>query len=179
MNVRKWLGITVLLVFGGVLVYLVAGAMAQPVQEGQPAPDFSLTRINGQTVRLSDYRGKIVLVNFFTTWCPPCQQEAPILESFQERYRGKVTVIMIDRQESPATVAAFVRKYGLTTVVVLDPGDREAKPYGITGQPETFFINPQGILVEHQIGPVDDSLLENVIRQMDTSQATARVAAGD
>lgn len=144
-----------------IVLVLVRGYHApQPVQIGQPAPIFTLPTVSGGTFAMTDHPKKITIINFFTTWCPPCQAEAPDFARFVDHYHRQVTLVMIDRREGRRLVASFVRKYGLKrAVVVLDRSDSMAEPYGITGQPETFGVNKRGIVEFHMIGPMNVSQL--------------------
>ena len=128
----------------------------RPVQIGQDAPVFSLPTISGKLFTLASHPKKYVLINFFTTWCPPCQEEAPDFARFINAYGKQVQIIMIDRGEGQGIVSSFVQHYKLQRViVVLDANDTMAAPYGITGQPETFGISKNGIVEFHIVGPMN------------------------
>lgn len=146
-----------LVIAGFFVVLLVRGVHApQPVQLGQPAPTFTLPIVNGGTFAMTDHPQKITIINFFTTWCPPCQAEAPDFARFIDQYHRQVTLVMIDRREGRSIVAPFVKRYGLQrAVVVLDRNDSMAEPYGITGQPETFGVSQRGIVEFHYVGPMN------------------------
>ncbi|MFH1218003.1 MAG: TlpA disulfide reductase family protein [Pseudomonadota bacterium] len=122
----------------------------------QPAPDFSLKDIQGKTWNLADLRGKVVFVNFWATWCPPCQEELPSMEGLHRGMPASsfqmLTILNNDRADFAQNLAL---KRGYTFPILLDPESKVASAYGITGVPETFIIDPQGVLREKHIGPRD------------------------
>lgn len=130
---------------------------AEPIQPGLEMPNFTFPDINGKEVSLSDHRGKVVLVNVWATWCPPCRQEMPSMQSLYEKFKGEnfeILAVSID-SEGREAVAPFMRKMNLTFPALLDPGETIRSLYGITGVPESFIIDKQGILVEKIIGPIN------------------------
>ncbi|MEW6519328.1 MAG: TlpA disulfide reductase family protein [Thermodesulfobacteriota bacterium] len=119
-----------------------------------PAPNFTLTDIQGQRWRLADLRGKLVFINFWATWCPPCQEELPSMEALHRGMdRGRFQMLTILSNDNPELARMLAGKMGLTFPILTDPEARAAKQYGITGVPETFIIDSQGILREKIIGP--------------------------
>jgi len=130
---------------------------ARPIQPGVEAPDFTFPDLNGREVSLSGHRGKVVLVNIWATWCPPCRQEMPSMQRLYEKFKGgnfEILAIGIDSEGSEA-VAPFMRKMNLTFPALLDPGETIRSLYGITGVPESFIIDKKGIVVEKIIGPIN------------------------
>jgi peroxiredoxin len=127
------------------------------IQVGFPAPNFTFPDLNGQQVSLSDHRGKVVLVNIWATWCPPCRQEMPSMQKLYERFKGEnfeILAVSIDSTGREA-VAPFVRTMNLTFPIILDPKEDIRPLYGVTGVPESFIIDKEGIVVEKIIGPID------------------------
>lgn len=148
----------------GLFVYAFLGLKdkTEAVKVGMPAIDFQREDINGSMVKLSDYKGKMLVVNFFTTWCPPCLEEAPELQKFEDRYKG-AKLLIVDREEPRERVQKFVQEHKSTSTYLLDISNELSKKYGVVGQPETFIIDKQGIVKEHIIGPVTyNSLVETV-----------------
>lgn len=145
--------IAVLIVFA-VSTFLL-GKNSTAVEVGQPAPDFTLLDLNDNEVSLSDFKGQPVMVNFFASWCPPCIEEAPEIQRFQESHGDKIKLLIIDRAEPKRLVVEFKEKFQSTSTYLLDKNDSLARPYGILGQPETFFIDKNGIVREHIIGPLE------------------------
>ncbi len=117
------------------------------VTENSPSLDFSLTTIGNEPVRLSDYRGKVVFLNFWATWCPPCKMELPSMEKLYERMKGRPFVILaVNVDESdPANVGRFVRDMHLTFPVLLDDGS-VSKAYRVNGIPTSFIIRKDGTI---------------------------------
>ncbi len=125
-----------------------------PVTDGSAAPAFSLPRLNGPSVSLADYRGKVVMINIWASWCNSCRQEMPSMEKFYESMKGKpfeILAVSIDAQKNDAD--QFARQLGLTFPILLDPGKNVYDLYQATGQPETFIIDKQGKVAKHIIGP--------------------------
>ena len=115
---------------------------------GKEAPDFALPTLRGNSVRFSDYRGKVVFLNLWATWCPPCREEMPSMESLYQRLKGRefeMLAISID-QEGEKVVGPFVTKYGLTFPVLLDTDKKISRLYGLSGIPETFIIDKNGFI---------------------------------
>ncbi len=122
---------------------------------GQAAPDFTLTLLDGSTVSLSGLRGQVVVINFWASWCPPCEEESPALQAVWEEYRGRgVTFVGIAYKDEEAAVRDFVARHGLTYPIGIDQAGSIADAYGITGVPETFVVGPDGRVAAMYIGPV-------------------------
>jgi peroxiredoxin len=121
----------------------------------EAAPDFHLPNLDGNPVRLADFKGKVIFLNFWATWCPPCIQEMPWMETVYRTLKGRefaMLAISIDK-EGKEIVRPFMRKYSLTLPVLIDRDKKVAALYGITGIPETFIINKQGAVDLKVIGP--------------------------
>lgn len=126
-----------------------------PLEAGRPAPNFTLPGLDGKMVSLSDYKGHVVLVNIWATWCPPCIDEMPSMEALYNIFKSEdfeILAISIDAMGAKA-VAPFMKKYNLSFPALLDPAGTIKTLYQATGVPESFIINKQGILVEKIIGP--------------------------
>jgi cytochrome c biogenesis protein CcmG, thiol:disulfide interchange protein DsbE len=131
-----------------------------------PAPIFTLPRLDEKgELSLASLRGKAVVVNFWASWCKPCEEEAPLLERAWQRYRERgLVVVGVDAQDFGKDARRFARKNGMSYPLVRDgPGETLGK-YGVTGFPETFFVNRDGKLVGERIsGAVEeDQLRENI-----------------
>ncbi|NTV13961.1 MAG: TlpA family protein disulfide reductase [Desulfobulbaceae bacterium] len=127
---------------------------APPVRTiGKPAPDFVLQDCKGKTWHLSELRGKVVFVNFWATWCPPCRSEMPsmqeLLQSLPPKDFQMLAILSNDQAEVAERLAASI---GFTAPILLDPDNQAAKAYGITGVPETYIVDKDGILREAVIG---------------------------
>jgi len=126
---------------------------AEVAESVTPAPDFQLLNLDGQTVSLSDFRGKPVMLNFWATWCGPCRAEMPYIQQvYDERSDDGLVVLAINIGESLAKVKGFMQDYGLTFPVLLDIQTEVAKQYNIQVIPTTFFIDPDGGIQDVGIG---------------------------
>lgn len=129
----------------------------QPVLKaeiGKPAPNFKLQDTKGKTWELAELKGKVVFVNFWATWCPPCREEMPSMQAlYQSLPREKFEMLAILNNDDPFLAETLAAKINATFPILLDPGSHTANAYGLTGIPETFIVDPEGILREKYIGP--------------------------
>jgi len=128
-----------------------------PVRVGLPAPDFTYPGLDGKKVSLSDYRGKVVFVNIWATWCPPCVEEMPSMQKLYQKLKGEnfeILAVSIDSRGAK-DVVPFMKKYKLTFPVLIDSMGTVKRIYKTTGVPESFIIDKNGIIVEKVIGPKD------------------------
>jgi cytochrome c biogenesis protein CcmG, thiol:disulfide interchange protein DsbE len=152
-GIRALLLLVPALAFIGLLVFGVA-RRPDPPRVGEPAPLFTAPRLDGNgTVSLSEFQGTPVLLNFWASWCEPCRDEASLFRRSAQQYRGLVSFVGVDVKDSRSDAIAFARRHGLDYTLVRDSGV-VAPRYGLTGQPETFFIDSSGVIVEHIPGPV-------------------------
>lgn len=129
---------------------------------GKAAPAFTLERLDGPgQLSLSDYQGRVVIINFWASWCVPCKQENPALNAVWERYRSSADFVMIGIvfQDSVDAAREYTRLMGNTWPSVLDPDGRTAFAYGVFGIPETYFITPDGQVAGRHIGAIDQATL--------------------
>ncbi len=132
-------------------------AQQAPVKIGRPAPDFGFSDMNGKMIRLSDHKGKVVLVNIWATWCASCVHEIPSLEKLYQKLKGEnfeILAVSIDASGVKA-LAPFIKKYKITFPVLIDSAGTIKEKYGITGVPESFIIDKNGALANKIIGPLD------------------------
>jgi peroxiredoxin len=148
------IGLLCVLLIGFIYTAVNLGKNSTAAEIGDPAPDFTLENMDGDMVSLSDYSGQFVIVNFFASWCPPCRLEAPEIQTFEEQYGDQLKILIMDRAEPKIKVQEFIDEFQSTSTYLLDYNDSMAKPYGIVGQPETFFIDEKGIIRYHHIGPM-------------------------
>ncbi len=128
------------------------------------APPFEAQTLSGDTLRLADFRGKVVLINFWATWCEPCKAEMPDLQSVYESYQARgLRVLGINLGEGKNDVAIWVRQLGLTFDIVMDDGQRIASEYQIRGQPTSYLVAPDGVITQIYYGPTVRQRLEAAI----------------
>jgi len=121
---------------------------------GLTAPDFTLPTIGDKEFKLSDYRGKNVILNFWATWCGPCRYEVPAFKALQEKYNdGTVAIVAVSTLDNPDGAASYARDNGLNFIIPLDPRGAVSDLYNIRGMPTTFFINDNGVITSIKIGP--------------------------
>lgn len=132
-----------------------SGGAGSSIRVGSPAPDFTLSDVDGKTVRLSDFRGQRVVLNFWATWCPPCRAEMPDLDAVAVEMKDRgVVVLAIDVLEPPETVRAYVEDLRLGLRPVLDRDGAVAELYRVNGYPTSFFVDSQGNVQDVHVGPL-------------------------
>lgn len=132
-----------------------------------PARPFTLSLFDGSRVALDDLKGKVVVLNFWGSWCVPCQAEAPVLERTARAYRDKgVLFVGVDTWDNETDARAFLSQYGVTYANGMDDKGQITIDYGVSGVPETYFIDRDGQLVRKYIGPMSDFQLTSYIDEM-------------
>jgi len=156
----------------GLLVYgVIAGRPGHTLDdaiargERPAAPAIALPRLEGgATASLADYRGRVVVLNYWASWCPPCRQESPLLERWQRRIASRGgTVLGVDSLDVTADARAFVRKFGLTYPMLRDRDGDTQRRFGVTGYPETLIVDSDGRIAALQRGPVDEAFLRRTV----------------
>ena len=132
-----------------------ADSPAATTAGAQPAHEFTLATLDGETVALYELRGRWVIVNFWATWCAPCRDEMPYLQGLAERYPESLVVLGINMREEPALVQRFVEEMGVTFPILLGPDDAMLLAYAPRGLPLTYVIAPSGAVARVQYGPLD------------------------
>ena len=170
-DARYLTSVVVVIVLVVVLVVLATSFRRDPrdvrsAAVGKPAPAFTLELLDGPgQLSLADYRGRVVILNFWASWCVPCKQENPALAAVWERYRASADFVMIGilYQDSVDAARDYTRRMGNAWPSVLDPDGRAAFAYGVFGIPETFFISPDGQVAGRHVGAIDQTTLVNGI----------------
>ena len=144
----------------GFIIFVVMappGRMGGPPPVDSQAPAFELKDLSGNPWQLAALSGKVVVINFWASWCPPCKKEMPSLSKLSKLNlgRGEFQVLTILYQDDPENARAYFKEQGFEMPVLIDPRGKVAKLYGLAGVPETFVIGKKGILKKHFIGPVD------------------------
>lgn len=149
----------------GLLVFGLLSKGSAGIGVGDPVPEAALPRLGGGgDGSLADYRGRWVLVNFWASWCDPCKEEAPALQKFQQRHSGAdFTVLGIDSRDLSDDGRAFVRRFGLSYPQLRDGDGDSAHEYGTTGVPESYLVDPKGVVRIHFIGPVSEENLRDEV----------------
>jgi thiol-disulfide isomerase/thioredoxin len=124
------------------------------------APDFALATLEDGMVRLSELRGRWVLVNFWATWCAPCRDEMPYLDRLAADHADRLSVLAVNMRESEATVRAFVEELDLRLPILLAPDDATLLAYYVRGLPISVLINPDGMVVQRIVGPIQPGFVE-------------------
>lgn len=134
------------------------------------APDFALQTLDDKTIQLSQLRGQVVLLNLWTTWCPPCQKEMPAIQRLHENYADKGLVILAvnaTHQDNRAAVAAYTLERALTFPILLDINGSVSHKYLLQALPTTFFIDRKGIIQKVVIGgPIPEALLQSEVARL-------------
>ncbi len=135
-----------------------------PAKVDLPVPQFTLTSLDGATVSLSDYQGKVVLVNLWATWCPPCREEMPALQAFYEEYQANgFILIAIDQGETLKEVDPFVGEFGLTFPVWLDPASMAGAEFNTMNLPSSYVIDRSGRIRLMWIGGISRANLDKYV----------------
>jgi len=158
--VKSITSIFLLLILIGILILLQGKDSffkKPPLKLGVPAPDFTFPGLDGKMVSLTDYKGKVVFLNIWATWCPPCREEMPSMEKLYKELKGEdfeILAVSIDASGAKA-VAPFMNEYRLSFPALLDPEGTIQQLYRTRGIPESFIIDKKGVLAKKIIGPKD------------------------
>ena len=168
------------------LVWVLTGRSAQPnlpavAEVNRSAPDFALPGLNGETVRLSDYKGKVVVINFWGSWCVPCKEETPALQRVYQKLREQGLVIVgvdLRNQERPgaegdANVRNFLNQYGVTYPIALDVNGDVARAFRIYPIPTSFFVDPTGTIRYMAVSKVTGEDVERLFARLKQEQPAA------
>lgn len=140
------------------------------VQKGNAAPDFELTTLNGDRVKLSDFKGKKVILNFWATWCPPCKAEMPHMQNFYEKNKDNgieiVAVNLTSVDKGQAAIESFVKEYGLTFQIPLDEDGDIGEIYQTFSIPTSYILDSNGIITNKIIGPMDEETMNNLTKDI-------------
>jgi len=140
---------------------------------GKPAPALSGTTLTGGSFDLSSLRGRWVFVNFFASWCPPCQQEEPDLVAFayQHRQAGGAALVSVAYDDTAPSARSFMSQAGATWPAVSDPGGQIAVDFGVRDPPETFLVSPDGVVVVHLDGAVTEAGLDSWLSRAQSEES--------
>ncbi len=173
-------GVIVGFLVGMLFVYGVARFTGTPkigdlIQEGDslanfetdtPAPGFALTSLSGETVQLSAYRGQIVLINFWATWCGPCEVEMPTFQSRFDESDSDLVVLAINPQDSHADMLDYAAELGLTFPILMDDDNATYRTYRVPGFPTSYLVDREGILRIQHVGIMSAEQLDHYLEEL-------------
>jgi peroxiredoxin len=173
-GLRKSLVVAVVLVAG--LAGTVWAMGSRPPAAGMPASEFSLMDLDGKSHKLEQYRGKIVLLNFWATWCKPCTTEMPAMQTVYDQLREKGFVVLaVNELEDEARVREHIQSYKHTFPVLLDRDNKVANQYGVFGLPVSVFIDQHGVVQEYiKGGLLTEAKIQDIVSRI---QGAASVKA--
>jgi cytochrome c biogenesis protein CcmG/thiol:disulfide interchange protein DsbE len=174
-------GVVAAVVFGGLVwffgqppseatsqaVTVTAQPAGAPPRIGRTAPDFHVASLDGDLLRLSDFRGRPVWITFWASWCPPCRAESSDIQAAHERYRDAGLVILaIDVGEDPGTIRDYLERAGITFTVALDTSTDVAALYRVAGVPSHYFIDRDGVLRDSKIGAIGEKAIDRKLQAL-------------
>lgn len=149
----------------------------QEMKDKSPSPDFTLPNLGGEKVSLKDFRGKLLMLNFWASWCVPCRDEMPAMERLYQRYKDRGFVILgVNLQDNKKSAVAFVKELKITFSIAFDPNGEVGLLYGAWGLPATYLIDANGIALARAWGPADwyspgaRELIEALVGRSETIQ---------
>lgn len=166
MDLKKYTILAALACFLMVSTACAVGVTTQQQSTNTPKPpiDLALKDLNGQSVRLSDLRGMVVLVNYWASWCSPCRDEMPILDAFYKAHRSKGFVLVaVNVSESAEDAADYINEHGYSFTVWSDPPGDTMIELGINGLPASLLLDKGGRIVKVWLGPLTEEMLEDAV----------------
>lgn len=179
MNLSKRLPVLLILlfliaIFAGIYLLAVPSAKTSSTStKNKPvavkAPDFTFTLLDGKKLKLSDYQGKPVFLNFWASWCPPCREETPLLVKTSKKYSDKIQFLGVVIQDSEGEAKKFSENYKMNYPSGLDTTGQISKDYKITGIPTSYFITKDGMVKNSWIGAIDKATLIKYLDELEES----------
>ena len=179
MSARAFAAAIGVLAVVGLLGFGLASKGGAEIAEGDPAPEATLPRLDGSgSESLADYRGRWVLVNFWASWCNPCRAESPDLQAYQDEYGSDAfTVLGVNQEDLTHDAEAFIGEFDLTYPQLRDASGEMADPFGMSGLPESFLIDPKGDLALIRRGALDRSYLDEAVTPLIAAATTEKDSA--
>ena len=171
---RLFMRSAILLVLAGAIAFAVynsfAGEKSELLQVGDEAPDFTLVDLNGEQHQLSDYKGQGVFVNFWGTWCKPCEKEFPLMEKQYQIYKDQgVQILAVNIAQSDYEVTQFAEQRNLTFPIVIDKTKDVMEAYNIRPLPTTILVNPEGKITKIITGEMSEEDIASYMEQIKPS----------
>jgi peroxiredoxin len=155
-NIAYGLGILLLALFLYLSVFSTSETSVAGFSKGSEVPDFTAKTIDGRELTLSKLRGKVVLLNFWATWCPPCRSEMPLFQKVYQKYKDRgFEIIGISTDASQGQVQKFIKEYGLTFPIIMDDQNLTAK-FNVSGLPTSFLIDRDGRVIKVRLGEYEE-----------------------
>ncbi len=174
MSNRGFIAVLAAIAFIALLAFGLVAKNGADIAVGEPAPETPIERLDGDgTISLSDYRGEWVLVNFWASWCKPCEEESPAIEEFAHKHRDDLVVLGVNSEDNSVDANAFIDEYGLTWDMVKDTGER-GDEYGVLGFPESFLVDPDGNFALIRRGPIDEQFLGEQVEPLITGSTAGQ-----
>jgi cytochrome c biogenesis protein CcmG/thiol:disulfide interchange protein DsbE len=171
----RWGAVVVWVILLGLLALLGIGLVRSqqgPITVGSRIPDFTLTTFDGQTYDTADLRGQVILINFWASWCIPCEEEAAELEQAYQEYRDRGVVFLgVNYVDTQPEALAYLSRFGISYANGPDLGTQISQSFRMRGVPETYIADRQGILVSRMIGPY--SSVQEIEAALDAALAAA------
>jgi cytochrome c biogenesis protein CcmG, thiol:disulfide interchange protein DsbE len=155
--VPRWIqGLVFVLIIGLILLFAFGlRARGETQISSGPAPDFAITSFEGQTLKLSELRGKVIVINIWASWCAPCRDEAPFLQKTWQQYKDRgVVFIGVDYVDSETAAKTYLKEFGITYFNGPDIGSEIYQRFRAKGVPETYFVGKDGNLASNALGPI-------------------------
>ena len=178
---KRSVSIATILILLGLLIFITITSIYLPqasqetenqkiTQKDFPLQDFELVNLDNQSVQLSDFREKVVILNFWATWCPPCREEMPLLVAIHNTYQPEVVVLGVNSMETSDEVRVFTEANKLSFPVVLDSDGLVGQQYLVNGLPTTLFIDEKCVLKIRHVGALNSQLLDEYLMELGVNE---------
>lgn len=165
-TIKRWVGPVLAACLVGFLIFglLRSNNGTATTTAPKPAPVFELKSYDNRVISSEAFMGKPWVLNFWASWCIPCREEAPLISRYAQKYQNQAAFVGITLNDRPEDARAFIQKYQLSFPSLIDPNTQTGIAYGVSGVPETFFIDAKGQIVAHKQGPLMEAELQDFLR---------------